>query len=102
MMMAQSSPPPPHRLSDAVVSQLQAALVGYIRSGSGSADGLRTALLAVAEEARAEGMYPERLLVALKDIWFALPEVRAMTDDQRRTRLLQQLVTACIREYYGD
>jgi hypothetical protein len=103
MMMAQSStPPPPHQLSDATVDLLRSALTSYIRSSNGSAEGLKPALLAVAAEARQAGMYPERLLILLKDIWFTLPAVRAMDDIDRRNRLLQQLVTACIREYYGD
>ena len=36
-------------------------------------------------EARAKQMLPEQLLVVLKDIWYALPAVRAIDDAGSRT-----------------
>jgi hypothetical protein len=38
----------------------------------------------------------------LKDVWGTLPEVRAMTDTGAQVRLLQRVVTMCIKEYYSS
>ena len=46
-------------------------------------------------------MLPEQLLVVLKDIWSGLPEVRSMTNSREQIRLLQRVVTMCIKEYYS-
>ena len=55
----------------------------------------------MAAEAREKTILPEHLLIALKDVWNALPEVRAMTDAAHQIRLLQRVVTMCIKEYYS-
>ena len=47
------------------------------------------------------GADPDRLLVVLKGIWGTLPEVRAMTNSTEQVRLLQRVVTMCIKEYYS-
>ena len=61
---------------------------------------LQASLLHVSSEARARHILPEQLLVTLKELWNSLPEVRAMTDTSTQVRLLQRVVTMCIREYY--
>lgn len=100
MMMAHdSSQNPPSRLSDDTTATVRAALREYLASGSSS--GLQHSLLTMAEDARAKMMPPEQVLIALKDIWNALPEVRAMTDSGNQIRLLQRVVTMCIKEYYS-
>jgi hypothetical protein len=52
-------------------------------------------------EARGRAMLPEHVLMVLKDVWGTLPEVRAMTDTGEQVRLLQRVVTMCIKEYYS-
>jgi hypothetical protein len=37
----------------------------------------------------------------LKEAWSSLPEVRAMNDSGEQVRLLQRVVTMCIKEYYS-
>jgi hypothetical protein len=61
---------------------------------------LREALDTMASEARAKSMLPEQLLIVLKDMWYSLPEVRAIEDSSAQIRLLQRVVTMCIKEYY--
>ena len=101
-MMAHSSESPPPALEAETVAAVRTALARYVREGDHTAD-LREVLLRVAAEARAKGILAERLLVVLKEIWGALPEVRHA---ERRTVaehnvLLQRLITRCIEEYYG-
>ena len=56
----------------------------------------------MAAEARQKSILPEHLLVALKHIWFSLPEVHAMRERAEQARLLQRVVSMCIKEYFGS
>ena len=101
MMMAHdSSLTPPSRLDDETVAALRASLRAYLAHGADSAE-LRDTLLRVSAEARTRAILPEQLLVVLKDVWSSLPEVRGMTDAGQQVRLLQRVVTMCIKEYYS-
>ena len=100
MMMAyDSSQNPPSRLSDDTTHAVRVALREYLASGSSS--DLQHALVVMASDAREKSMPPEQVLIALKDIWNTLPEVRVMTDTGNQIRLLQRVVTMCIKEYYS-
>ena len=101
MMMAHdSSQTPPSRLDDDTIDAVRAALLEYLSNGS-SSTAIQQALVRMASEARQKSILPEHLLVVLKDVWGALPEVRAMTDTGEQIRLLQRVVTMCIKEYYS-
>src|SRR3954471_15740483 len=100
MMVAHdSSSTPPSRLADETVAALRDALRRYLSNGL-TPSPLQAALLVVAREARERDVLPEQLLVVLKNAWNELPEVRAMTDAGEQVRLLQRVVTMCIKEYY--
>lgn len=100
MMMAfDSGHTPPSRLDDATVAAVRDALRLYLADDS-DASALQRALLRMSTEAREKDMRAEHLLVLLKDTWNALPEVRAMTDTTEQIRMLQRVVTMCIKEYY--
>ena len=101
MMMAfDSGHTPPSRLDDDTVAAVRDALRLYLADDSDSST-LQRALLRMSTEAREKEMHAEQLLVLLKDTWSALPEVRAMTDTTGQVRLLQRVVTMCIKEYYS-
>ncbi len=101
MMMAyDSSQPPPSRLDSNTVEAVREALRAYLARPDVQG-GLQQALLRVAAEAREKSMLPEHLLVVLKDLWNALPEVRAIPDTREQITLLQRVVTMCIKEYYS-
>ncbi|HEY4219190.1 MAG TPA: hypothetical protein VGM67_18735 [Gemmatimonadaceae bacterium] len=101
MMMAHDSSPGDGSLDDETISALRSALTEYVAT---PADGerLRVALHAMACEARQKGMLPERLLVVLKDVWYAVPSIRLLKEPDDQTRLLQRIVTMCIKEYYSE
>jgi hypothetical protein len=100
MMMAQdSSPTPPSGLAEETTNAVRAALLQYLRAPSVPNE-LRDALNRMAEEARTKAILPEHLLITLKQIWSSLPEVRSVGDVEEQTRMLQRVVTMCIREYY--
>ena len=98
MMAFDSSQIPPSRLDDSTVASVRSALQRYLADSS-SAGALQAALLAMASEAREKSILPEHLLIVLKDLWNGLPEVRAMSDTSEQIRVLQRVVTMCIKEY---
>ena len=100
MMAHDSGQPPPSRLNDASLQALRDALRGYLRD-SQDPSALQASLLLAATDARAQNILPEQLLITLKEVWSSLPEVRAMSDAAEQVRLLQRVVTLCIREYYN-
>jgi hypothetical protein len=101
MMMAHDSSPPANPgLAEETIARARLALSRYLENPDAGGDDLRDALDAVAADARSKSMLPEQLLVVLKDIWYALPAVRAMDDSGAQIRLLQRVVTMCIKEYY--
>jgi hypothetical protein len=89
-------------LSPEAMTLLREALTTWVRA-DGSADAaLGSALHSVATEAREQGIYVETLLVALKTMWFevgggpSVPQSPASANKR-----LDELVTACIKAYYG-
>jgi hypothetical protein len=101
MMMAQDfSPPPAAGLAEETVTRARVALSRYLEAPEANGPALRDALDGMASEARTKSMLPEQLLIVLKDIWYSLPEVRAIEDSSAQIRLLQRVVTMCIKEYY--
>lgn len=100
MMATDSSQTPPGRLDEATVNAVRQALTGYLANAQ-DPSGLQAALTAMAADARGSGILPEQLLIVLKDVWNGLPAVRSMTDSREQIRLLQRVVTMCIKEYYS-
>ena len=99
MMMAHESSPAPGVLRDETIAAVQLALAQYAANPD-EAEGLRSALRLVSAEAREKAILPEQLLTTLKDLWHELPNLRA-TAGPDHVRLLQRVVTICIKEYYS-
>ena len=100
MMMATDSTPRGPRLSAASMSALESALQKYL-TDENEVRSLQQALRGIAQEAREKKMHAEQLLVLLKDVWFALPQVKQAPDTAQQQKLLQRVVTLSIREYYS-
>jgi len=101
MMMAHDSSPGPVALEAETIDAVREALDDYVNAPSQPTP-LRGALQRMAGEARQRTMLPEQVLILLKDIWYTLPGVQAITDPNEQVRLLQRVVTMCIKEYYAD
>ncbi len=82
-----------------VIAAFQAALRAYSLPPH-DFEPLRASVHALAAEARTRSLPAEQVLVTLKDVWYTLPSVAAMRDATEQTRLLQQVVTLCIKAYY--
>ena len=87
-------------LSAETMQVLHAAIAKHAR-GAAHDDELRHALRLLAQEAQARRLRAEELIIALKALWRALPEVQQATDRTEQNLLLGRLVTMCIEEYYG-
>ena len=87
-------------LDPATVGELRAALSRSLQAGAHSAE-LKAVLARAAADARQKGLQAEQLLIALKDIWYSLPQLASQPTSDVQTRLLQQLIARCIQEYYS-
>jgi hypothetical protein len=91
-----------HSLSPETLGALRDVLrVQINESADGTADGsrLRAILRRMCDEAREQSISAERLIIAFKSAWYALPEVQRLRP-ARQSEQLSTLVTLCIREYY--
>jgi hypothetical protein len=100
MMIAHGSGAEPPHLSAETTERVSRALSEYIDHPGTQSEALRLALHTVAREARALAMPPEQLLIALKELWYGLPQIQNTPAPEQQGRLLQHVVTMCIREYY--
>ena len=100
-MMAFDRIPGPQSLDAATVGELRSALTRSLETGSHDAD-LKAVLASCAAEAKRKGILAEQLLIALKDVWYSLPQVSKHSGNDVQTRLLQQLIANCIQEYYAN
>ena len=98
-MMAPDSTPKSPQLSAASVAALRTALLAYLENRETPA--LERSLNTIATEARTSHMHAEQLLIALKDVWFGLPHMQDAAENEEQARLLQRVVTLCIRAYYA-
>ena len=97
-----SGPMPPNELAPEAVDALRCALEEYARHPTESAPELRAALHDLAREARLAALPPEELLLVLKRTWNGLPEVKTAPNQNTQLRVLQSVVTMCIKEYFAD
>src|SRR5207247_1069305 len=97
MMIAHDSGAEPPHLSAETTERVSRALSEYIDHPGTEAEALRLALHTVAREARALAMPPEQLLVALKALWYGLPQIQRAPEPEQQARLLQRVVSMCIR-----
>jgi len=61
---------------------------------------LRTVATVVSSAARSLDMQPERLLVLVKESWASHPELDARVDRQAMQRVLTEVVSLCICEFF--
>jgi len=99
MMMAHDSTPGRPTPSAEALDALRSALEEYLTNG-GETPSLQAALRRIALEARQKKIHAEQLLIVLKDVWFALPQV-SRTPNEQQAAMLQRVVTFCIRTYYS-
>ena len=102
-MMAPDSrySPEPRALSEQTLAALRRAVSSHQGRSADSEESVRLAVDAVVAEARARKMRAEELILAFKAVYNALPEPVAAAARAEQLRLREQLITACIKAYYG-
>ncbi len=80
---------------------LRAAIARCAR-GDAREDELRDALRRYARDAQRRHMRAEEVVIAFKTMWSAFAEAGDALERLEQQRLLERLVSLCIREYYGD
>lgn len=85
--------------SPETVALVESTLAEYL---DGTADDGRVCRVfsVLAREADARQLRAEGVLIALKKIWYELPQLRSLGDPKRRDELLTHLVRLCIGSYY--
>ena len=99
MMAPDSSLPPRGRLSAETLQQIEHALAGFARDGTDERT-IGEALERMAHEARELAIPPEEVLVELKQMWSVVPMASSRAASVEQSRLLQRVVTMCIKSYY--
>jgi uncharacterized protein (DUF2267 family) len=103
MKQLDQGPTLPNALAQETVDSVRRALERHVRSPDPDpTTELRNALHDLAREARQKAVSPEQLLVTLKNIWRSLPEMESARDHTEQTRVLQRVVSMCIKEYFAD
>ena len=98
--MAFDRTPSQPELDPETVAALRTALAKSASQGTHVAD-LHDLLCRAAGDARSKGIRAEHLLLMLKDIWYALPEVMHAPSSDVENPLLRELISRCIQEYYS-
>ena len=88
-------------LPPAVAAQLHAALVARWNESEAYASLLESALSAAAQDAKARGLRPEELLLALKKSEQDVADTLDVADTQDRDRFRMWLVGACMRAFFA-
>ena len=98
--MALERMPSRPELDPSTVEEMRAAFAESMDLGRHGGS-VTDVLCRAAREARGKGMEAEHLLVAVKDVWYGLPRSARKTLSDQDHRLLQELVSRCIQEYYS-
>jgi hypothetical protein len=91
---------PSTRLEADTVDALRSVMQRAMQNG-GHDQELQSVLARAAAEARDKKIHAEQLLVIMKELWFSLPDLKSADDSERQTKLLQELISRCITQYYA-
>ncbi len=89
-------------LSESTIKELRTALTEQLKRPDGPTPELASLLRKVAQEARAQSIPPEELIVSFKELWNSLAESLRPQNADQYERVRQRLVTLCIQAYYAE
>jgi len=84
------------------MKELRTALTEQLKRPDGPTPELASLLRKVAQEARAQNIPPEELIVSFKQLWNSLAESLRPQNADQYERVRQRLVTLCIQAYYAQ
>ena len=88
-------------ISAPIAQQLHASLTSRWTDPASDESALNAAIVAAAEDARARGLRPEELLLALKAVEEDVATALDVENTQDRDRFRMWLVAACMRAFFG-
>lgn len=104
--MVAYNPHPPRddsrSLSPHAAAQLRSALTAHWAEAEGCDAELAAALKVVAQDARARGLKPEELLLAMKAVEGDVAATLRAENTQDRDRFRMWLVGACMRAFFSE
>ena len=83
-------------------ARLRAAVLAQWRAPERELGELGEALRAVATDARAHGLRPEDVIIALHEVQFEVAAAEGRLPREVRDRVHTWLVRACMRAYFGE
>ena len=95
------STPERRRLSAETVSELRRAVLLFWTAPQAADSQLGSAMDGLVREARERSLRAEEVLVEVKSVLAALPELEAPERRMESARFREQLITRCIKAYYG-
>lgn len=98
-MMAPEPTPPAVTLGEETLHELRVLLIRYVREGVELAE-MPDFLRRLNDEAHRKHMTAEQVLIALKRVWFSIPEVRSAGDSEAGRVLLHRIVSLSIQQFY--
>lgn len=99
---ARQPPDPARPLSSEVRARLRDAVVAQWRAPQRELVELGETLRAVADDARARGLRPEDLIIALHEVQLEVGVAEGRLPIELRDRVHTWLVRACLRAYFGE
>jgi hypothetical protein len=84
------------------MQELRQALSEQLKRPDSPTSEVTDLLRKVAREARENGIRPEELLVAFKQLWNSLAESTRPQLPEQSEKVRQNLVTLCIKAYYAE
>jgi hypothetical protein len=96
----QPSPSPQRGIAADVIDSARAVFRAWIAGTADDAD-FRCALRRFCDAAQCQQLRPEQVLVALKSMLRAVPEIRSTRKRDSCDDLIARAVTMCIEEYYA-
>lgn len=76
---------------------LETALRLHAKESPLACEDIKSAIAKVCTDGKSRGAQAERLIVELKRAWYSVPE----SAGHQKAEVISQLVTMCVREYYG-
>jgi hypothetical protein len=86
--------------SPETVELVRIALTRYLAREMSEEREVCDALAVLATEAHDRQLHAEDMLVAFKNLWYAMPEVSAIVEREEQQRILRRLVQLCIDAFY--
>jgi hypothetical protein len=89
-------------LQQSILEMLQRGVIGSFLPSLDAEQVLSDDLRSICREARRQGIRVESLIIAFKDVWRTIPEVRTLPQGSQGPEFLSHVITLGIAEFYAS